>query len=445
MTRHQDTASYGAVWRLHFIAGLLVLPVLLLMAATGGAYLFRDEIDAAIYGDLLTAPAAAEITPSLWLPAAEAAGGGVARRIIVPQDGRSAEVVVRRADGRSIRLHLDPTTGRVLGETPPDGSMAWVKALHSLTLLGPQANPLAELAAGWAIVLVATGLVLWWPRQGRRSPASPRGLLRRLHGWTGTAAGGLILFLALTGMPWSALWGKTVREWTNAAGWGRPVAPAAAGVWAPARAEGPNHGGHGAAPMPWALQNDPLMHGRPPTLLDREASLDAVFAAAEGAGLPRPYAISLSSDPDLAWSVSHMASKAEDQRTLYVAPDGRVAADIGYDDFGPAAKAIEWGVATHQGRQYGALNRWLMLSGCLAIWALALSGLAMWWIRRPRGRIGAPPRTNGSRPMIALGLVLIPLALIFPLVGGSLILAAATDRVFQRLTAKSAAPTGANA
>ncbi|MBU2136476.1 MAG: PepSY domain-containing protein, partial [Alphaproteobacteria bacterium] len=136
MARHHDTTSYGAVWRLHFIAGLLVLPVLLLMAATGGAYLFREEIDAAVYGDLLTAPAATQITPSLWLAAAETAGDGVASRITIPQDGRSAEVVVRRAGGPSVRLHLDPATAHLLGETPPDGAMAWVKALHSLTLLG---------------------------------------------------------------------------------------------------------------------------------------------------------------------------------------------------------------------------------------------------------------------------------------------------------------------
>jgi uncharacterized iron-regulated membrane protein len=447
MARHHDTTSYGAVWRLHFIAGLLVLPVLLLMAATGGAYLFQEEIDAAVYGDLLTAPAATQITPSLWLAAAETAGDGVASRITIPQDGRSAEVVVRRAGGPSVRLHLDPATARLLGETPPDGAMAWVKALHSLTLLGPQANLLAELAAGWAVVLVATGLVLWWPRPDRQAPAGPRGLMRRLHGWTGAFAGTIILFLALTGMPWSALWGKTVRDWTNAAGWGRPTAPAAAGAWGAPPARADQHGGHEDVPMPWALQNDPLPHGHDhgPGPVDRGMALEAVFATAERAGLPRPYAISLSSDPALAWSVSHMAARAEDQRTLYVAPDGTVVADIGYADFGPAAKAVEWGVATHQGRQYGAINRWLMLAGCLAIWVLALSGLAMWWIRRPRGRIGAPPRIASPRGRLVLGLVVIPLALVFPLVGGSLILAVAIDWVLRRLTVRSAAPTGANA
>ena len=442
MTRSHDTRGYGAVWRLHFIAGLLVLPILMLMAATGGAYLFREEIDAAVYGEILEAPAAPAITPSQWLQVAETATGGEATRITVPQAGRSAEVLLRLPSGEQTRLHLDPGSGTVLGETPPDGSMDWVKDLHSLTLLGPQANLLAELAAGWAIVLVATGAVLWWPSRARLPPAGQRGVLRRVHGWTGGFAGLVILFLALTGMPWSALWGQTVREWTNAAGWGRPAAPAAAGAWG-GGPKAAGHGDHGGPALPWTLQTTTLDHGGQAHLLDRAQVLDRVAATASEAGLPKPFSIALSKDPALAWSASHMGRQAEDMRTLYIAPDGQVSADIAYGDFGPAAQVIEWGVATHQGRQYGELNRWLMLAGCVAIWVLALSGLAMWWLRRPRGRIGIPPRPTSPRTYLVLALVVIPLALIFPLVGGSLMFAIALDLVLQRLAPRPAVQPGA--
>ena len=43
------SALYAAVWRWHFIAGLLVLPVLVMMAITGGAYLFQPELDHLAY------------------------------------------------------------------------------------------------------------------------------------------------------------------------------------------------------------------------------------------------------------------------------------------------------------------------------------------------------------------------------------------------------------
>ncbi|MDO8410424.1 MAG: PepSY domain-containing protein [Phenylobacterium sp.] len=442
MSARPDFRGYGAVWRLHFIAGLLVLPLLMLMAATGGAYLFKDEIDSAIYGDVLRAPPAADIQPSRWLAAAEAATGGVVTRITVPADGRSAEALVRRPVGDLARLHLDPASAAVLGETPPDGAMAWVKDLHSLTLLGPQANLLPELAAGWAIVLVATGAILWWPRRSQRLAPGSRTLWRRVHGWTGSFAGLVIVFLALTGMPWSAVWGQQARALTNAAGWGRPAAPPAAGAWAPGPAAG--HAAHGAAP--WALQGEHLIHSSAPVPVDRAATLDAAVQTALAQDLPRPFTIALSDDPALAWSVTHMAAKAEDQRTLYIDPTGKVVADIGYGDFGPAAQAIEWGVATHQGRQYGPLNRGIMLAGCVAIWILALSGLAMWWIRRPRGRLGVPPRPLSRRRYILLAAVVTPLALLFPLVGASLIVGMAIDLILQRLTTRPAVPSpGAHA
>jgi len=437
MSVRPDVRGYGAVWRLHFIAGLLVLPILMLMAATGGAYLFKDEIDSAIYGDVLRAPAAVTVQPSRWLATAEATSGGLVTRITVPADGRSAEAVVRRPEGDPIRLHLDPASAVLLGETPPDGSMAWVKALHSLTLLGPQANLLPELAAGWAIVLAVTGAILWWPRRRHRLPAGARTLWRRVHGWTGAFAGVVIVFLALTGMPWSAVWGQQARALTNAAGWGRPAAPPAAGAWSSRPATDSGH--HGAAP--WALQGAQLGHAAPPAPIDRGATLDVAVQAALAQGLPRPFSVALSDDPALAWSVTHMAAKAEDQRTLYIDPAGRVVADIGYGDFGPAAQTIEWGVATHQGRQYGALNRWIMLAGCVAIWILALSGLAMWWLRRPKGRLGVPPRPLSRRRYILLAAVVAPLALLFPLVGASLILGVAIDLILLRLAARPAAPS----
>ncbi|MFZ7197366.1 PepSY domain-containing protein, partial [Bordetella avium] len=43
---------YRAVWRWHFYAGMLVLPFMILLAATGMLYLFHDEIESVWYRDL---------------------------------------------------------------------------------------------------------------------------------------------------------------------------------------------------------------------------------------------------------------------------------------------------------------------------------------------------------------------------------------------------------
>ncbi len=58
----------------------------------------------------------------------------------------------------------------LIGVTSFGGVMETVKRLHSLVLLGSWANIVVEIVAGWAIILVATGVFMWWPRGrgGRR-------------------------------------------------------------------------------------------------------------------------------------------------------------------------------------------------------------------------------------------------------------------------------------
>jgi uncharacterized iron-regulated membrane protein len=43
---------YRTVWRWHFYAGLFVIPFMLILAATGLIYLFKPQLDAAMYHNL---------------------------------------------------------------------------------------------------------------------------------------------------------------------------------------------------------------------------------------------------------------------------------------------------------------------------------------------------------------------------------------------------------
>ncbi|MGQ7396595.1 PepSY domain-containing protein, partial [Streptococcus suis] len=75
--------------------------------------------------------------------------------------------------------------------------------------------------ASWTIVMVLTGLVLWWPRGGRlagvvypRLTAGGRRFWRDLHGVTGFWVSAMTLLLLVSGLPWAKSWGtylKTVR------------------------------------------------------------------------------------------------------------------------------------------------------------------------------------------------------------------------------------------
>ncbi|PHY22085.1 PepSY domain-containing protein [Caulobacter sp. BP25] len=435
---------YRAFWRWHFYAGLLVLPILMLMALTGGLYLFKAELSAIVHRPLVVvADSPATTAPSAWIASAQAGTGGKVGQLTIPARGdRSVQLGVQTTEGKRT-AYVDPHTGQYLGQTQPGGFMGFVKHLHSLEIAGPVMNLLVEVVAGWAIVLVATGIFLWWPRGQAggivtvRSKPAKRLFWRDFHAVTGAFTGLVIVFLAVTGMPWSAFWGKEVRQITTEAGLGRPKPPVAEQHHAAKPAPEPAEG------VPWALQTKtPPMsgmegHDHTAMMMALAAPLDAdtIVAKARAAGLANGFTLTLPKTPGGTWTAAYMPDQIEKTRTVYLdGRDGRVLADVGYRDFGPAAKAIEWGIAVHQGQQFGLINKLVMLAGCVAIWLLGVSALVMWWKRRPKGRLAAPARPTTRGAYAGLLAIVLPLAIFYPLVGVSLIAALLIDLVLRRLT-----------
>lgn len=80
-----------------------------------------------------------------------------------------------------------------------------------------------------------------------------------------------------------------------------------------------------------------------------------------------------------------------------------------------------------------------MLAGCIGVWVLAISGLVMWWKRRPPGmkpaRLGAPIAPPGARVRTAVLGIVIPLSILYPLTGLSLLAALLLDWIVRRLAA----------
>lgn len=439
------SGAYRAVWRWHFYAGLLVLPFLMLMALTGGLYLFKTEIDGLAYRSLSHVEARAQTTsPDRWVAAAEAVTGGKVANVLVPvRADEAARLTVRLPDGSKRTAFVDPHDARLLGVTPFGGVMETVKRLHSLVLVGSWANYVIEIVAGWAIILVATGIFMWWPRGRqvgvvtlRATDPKRRPFWRDLHAVTGLYAGAVIAFLAVTGMPWSAFWGDQYMAYVKEHGLGRPKPPA--GAFA--------HAEHQDAPVGvgWTMEGM-VMHGDHLMPAPVPARLSSVIDAADSRELARPYTVSIPTDPTVAWTAARVVDRVEDTRILYIQPGtGTVQADVAYGQFGVGAKAFEWGIAVHEGRQYGWINRYVMLGGCIAIWLLAISGIVMWWKRRPprlaKGRLGAPEAPADPRTRAAVLGIVLPLSILFPLTGLSLVVALLADVTVRRLRSASVRP-----
>ena len=146
-------------------------------------------------------------------------------------------------------------------------------------------------------------------------------------------------------------------------------------------------------------------------------------------GVPAGTPVRLPQGPRGAYTAVSFPDDVRQTRVVHLDRySGAVLADIRHADYGAIAKATEWGISIHTGRQFGWINQLVMLTGCLAIVALAASAAAMWWKRRPRGRLAAPPRRAGDRVAAGAITVAVLLGLLYPLLGASMLAAALLDR-----------------
>lgn len=444
------SSLYRRVWRWHFFAGLLSLPFIFMLALTGAVYLFNKQIDELVHAELLLRPAAqapdaAALPAGVLVERALRAQPGVARALHRPADPRRSVQVDVLQGGALRQVFLDPASGKVLGSlAEADRLMPLVKRIHSLTVAGKAGNALIEIVAGWVIVLVLSGAYLWWPRGRKdgvlriRPQARGRVWWRDLHAVTGAFGAIVILFLALTGMPWSLVWGSQVNGWLTANGLGTP-----AGVWGGAP--------RSAVPMAalgevsWSLQGQMLPASTPPPQAEHghggheghampahagpaapgAIGIDRAAAAFAAAGLADGYRLALPNGPEGVYSALRLRSADAGLRVIHLDQySGKLLMDIKPQDVGAVARVTDWGISVHQGLEYGLPNQLLMLAGCIALMLLCVSGVVLWWKRRPAGRLAAPPRREGDRLAAGVLAIAAGLGLVFPLLGASMLAAA---------------------
>ncbi|WP_284776640.1 PepSY domain-containing protein [Agrobacterium sp. lyk4-40-TYG-31] len=451
---------YRAVWRWHFYAGLFVLPFLISLAITGALYLFKDEIDGVVHADVKRIEAvqnAAKASPSTIIASALAAVPGTAVKYTTPTDpGASTEITVNTAEGKRA-VYVNTYTGETLGSLPDRGTVMWtIRYIHSLKYFGTFARYFIEIAAGWSILLVATGIYLWWPRRQTGGVITVRGtpkkrvFWRDTHAVTGIFVGVFIVFLAITGMPWSGVWGAKVNEWANGSNFGYP-----AGV----RTDIPMSGQHlnDVAKTSWSLEQAQIPqssthdHGQHMDMandmapMDDQPSMppigiDKAVARFNELGLQPGYTVALPTATTGVYSGSVYPDDLSKQRVVHLDQySGEPLIDMSYADYGPLGKGLEWGINVHMGQQYGLANQIILALACLGIVLLAVSGGIMWWKRRPKGSLGVPPLPQEKRVLRGLIALLAIGGVIFPLVGVSLLVMLVLDFVVQKLSKPQAA------
>ncbi|UWU31796.1 PepSY domain-containing protein (plasmid) [Rhizobium sp. WSM1274] len=428
---------YRAIWRWHFFAGLLVIPFLLNLAVTGSIYLFKDEINDTVFAyRYIVAPAGEPLSPQKIAGIAEAAvPGSVASSYKDPAGSdRSAIVTVSSGAGSSL-VFVNPYDGKVLDTVEKTQEFnTVVKHIHSLVYFGDIPNRMIEIVGGFVMVLVVTGIYLWWPRRQTGGVVSVRGtpsrrvFWRDIHAVTGAFAGILIFFLAITGMPWSGYWGSNVQSWLGSHGLGYPTQ-----LWD----DVPKSQQVTADILPkvgWLVEKAPVPLSHIAAAQSRKpVGLDRAVEVAKQAGMAPGFDVAIPSDATGVYSAAIYPDDLAKERMIHIDQySGKPLVDISYDQYPVLGKAIEWGINTHQGQEYGRANQFLMLATCLMIILSCITGVVMWWKRRPAGRLGVPPMPPQRSVYLGLWVIAAAFAIAFPLSGLAILLMVSFDQLVVR-------------
>ncbi|TWI58549.1 putative iron-regulated membrane protein [Pseudomonas duriflava] len=446
MTSGSKNDFYSLAWRWHFYAGLFVAPFMILLTLTGIIYLFKPQLDPLLNSQLEVVQSAATRVSidTLRMNVQQRYPQGAISQYISPlADDRSAQFMVSW-EGRDHTVFVDPYRGDVLGEQDAKLNLqAIARALHGELMVGTVGDRLIELAAGWGIVLVVSGLYLWWPRSPKLAGAfwprwriHGRPLWRDLHGVAGFWSALALLFLLISGMTWTGFWGKQYADLWNrfpAAMWNAvPKSDQQAGSL--------NHSHHQT--VPWAMENTPMPvsggahsdHAGMGSMSSMPAApligLQQVVEIAEARKVEPGYSITVPTTADGVFTISVFADDPRRDATLHIDQyTGKVLADVRWQDYSPVAKATELGVMLHEGRFLGLINQLIVLLACLLVLLLSVSGLVMWWKRKPVGRLGVPPLRHELPRWKTAVAIMSAIGLIFPLVGLSMIMLWALDRL----------------
>ncbi len=469
------------VLRLHFYAGVLVAPFLLVAAVTGLLYAASFQAEKVLYAHELSVPAGGRTLPlSQQVAKARAAHpeGAVAAVRPAPEPGDTTRVLLSGAPGvpedHQLAVFVDPHTGEVRGALETYGSTGalplrtWLDSLHRDLHLGENGRLYSELAASWLWVVAGGGLALWIGRKRTqrkvRALALPdrtaTGRRRTLswHGAVGVWAAGGLFFLSATGLTWSGYAGAHIDAFRRSLGQATPSVSTAVTVDATDPGNSGHHAHHGGAGGTAGMPDMPGMDGKQSGASSGSAAdvgVDRVLAAARAEGLSSPVEIDLPTAKGTAYVVKQVRrSWPEKQDSVAVDPaTGRVTDVSRFADYPLLAKLTRYGIDLHTGTLFGLVNQIALAALALALVFLILWGYRMWWQRRPtRGRTVSfgRPVPRGAWRKVPLP-VLLPLVCgvaavgwAVPLLGVSLVGFLLVDVVLGVLTHRRRAPTPAD-
>jgi uncharacterized iron-regulated membrane protein len=388
------------LWKWHFIAGLMSLPVVLILSATGLIYLFKDDYEAPrqkhirevkVNGNKVSYQRQLEIAGIF-------ANKKLAAMVLPTADNQATEFVSGQF-GHQSSYFVDPYTAEVTGTViAHDTEMYAVRKLHGELLMGKPGTLIVELVGSWIVVLILTGLYVWWPANGwglrgfflPRMNLGRRIMFRDLHAVTGFWLSILLLMTLSGGLPWTDVFGNNFKWLQKVTNTGYPA------TW----------------------ENQAVRSGS----TGEPITLDQVISIARGLNLPGEVEIEFPKGAAGVFSVSNTfyTDQAQQMKIHFDQYSGKELVRHEWSDVGILMRGRMWFMAFHQG-QFGTWNWWLMAVIASLLALMSVSATFSYLLRRRKGW-DVPKVPASFRVGYGVVAMLIILAVCFPMFGISVVL-----------------------
>lgn len=382
------------LWRWHVISGIIAMPFIVLLAITGGIYLFKGKVEQPTidsYKNIEFSNTKNRISyQKQYKLASDHMNGKKPTSMVLPTSKQEATEFVWGKFSHKKSVFIHPYTGEVKGKfTPKDTWMYKVRKLHGELLTGKVGTKIIELVASWMVVLILTGIYIFFPTTKTafkklftiRTKLGSRILFRDIHAIGGFLISLLLLLTLAGGFPWTDVFGDNFKKLQKATNTGFPK------EWF----------GVGAFSKPTS----------------KKLAIDEMVIKASKEPLLGKITLDFPKHPKAPFSISNSTFNFDQMHKIHFDQySGKKLMTLGWDDIGILMQGRLWTMAFHQG-QLGTWNFVLMFIVTLLLAIVSVSGLLSFQARS----WGIPEAPINFKAGIGLVVLIAILSIVFPLFG----------------------------
>lgn len=445
---------FTIIKRWHFLIGVICAPFIFIIALTGSIYLFQPQIDNILYYNLYNIDKKNQpyLSADIVMKNIDQKFPNSKKLAYIPspQANKSSLVRILDQNSKNILIGVNPYSAEIIASIDyKERIMAKIRNFHGKLFMGVAGKILVELFASWSIILLISGLYLWYKLKKmqsqnnllkmlvpRHSPFLGRNFWREWHAFFGSWIALIIIFLVITGLPWSFLAGNIIRKIEHKTS-------------TPETHIGRDFGGsktlksitpEDTIEQGWVNDHAQNLAGKidSKNITKKSLSLQQIIEIAQNnKNIVDGFEVRLPINKNGVYSIINDSQKIP-QNTAFIHIDqysGEVLSQALWSDFSALSKMIAIGVALHEGKYFGTLNQIINLIGCLGLILVIISGYFMWHKRVKNNAENSHHQHNyflikSSNNFIKI--LLIFFALIMPTVAISLILILLYEIFFKR-------------